>query len=534
MIEGVPTSITAFVGFAPEGPVDEPTHVSGVADYARTFGGGRSESTLSLAVEDYFLNGGNEAIVVRAANGNDKDEALVPSARNGTGVFALDKADLFNVLCLPPIARDGDLPPSALTAASIYCAERRAFLIVDPHSSWRVPSDLTSGPHALETYASIVRENAAIYFPRIKKADPLRTGATVSAALSGAVAGVIARTDAERGVWRAPAGEAAALRGILGPSAPLTGEECAALESLGVNCLRTFPGVGTVVWGARTMEGAGSSASEWKYIPVRRTALFLEESLYRGTKWVVFEENDEPLWAQIRLEVGAFMHDLFQKGAFQGSTPNQAYFVKCDADTTTKADISRGIVNIVVGFAPLKPAEFVLIKIQQIATSAGLGASTSERDPNDQGANPYASFRFRITWQGRHVAGANKLSGFKRTAEVVKHNLSHTPSQRKPPQRTKYEAITLERGVTHDPDFERWANKGSRGKLLPGTNPPRRTLLIEEHAEDGGFVQAYRVLHAWVSEFQAVPDLDANANAVAIETMKLEHEGWERDVGPDL
>ena len=139
------------------------------------------------------------------------------------------------------------------------------------------------------------------------------------------------------------------------------------LNPLGVNCLRNFPIYGSVVWGARTMRGADVAADEYKYVPVRRTVLYIEESLYRGTKWVVFEPNDEPLWAQIRLNVGAFMHDLFRKGAFQGKTPQEAYFVKCDKETTTQNDINLGIVNIVVGFAPLKPAEFVIITIQQIA-----------------------------------------------------------------------------------------------------------------------------------------------------------------------
>ena len=136
---------------------------------------------------------------------------------------------------------------------------------------------------------------------------------------------------------------------------------------MGVNCLRTFPVSGNVIWGSRTMEGADSLASEWKYVPVRRIALFIEESLYRGTQWVIFEPNDNPLWAQIRLNVGAFMHDLFRHGAFQGSTPRDAYFVKCDSETTTQSDINRGIVNLLVGFAPLKPAEFLIIKISQLA-----------------------------------------------------------------------------------------------------------------------------------------------------------------------
>jgi uncharacterized protein len=146
----------------------------------------------------------------------------------------------------------------------------------------------------------------------------------------------------------------------------LSDPENGVLNPLGLNCFRTFPVYGSVLWGARTLVGADAMANQWKYVPVRRTALFIEESLYRGTQWVVFEPNDEPLWASIRLNVGAFMQSLFLKGAFQGSTPNQAYFVKCDSETTTQEDIDTGIVNILVGFAPLKPAEFVVIQIEQI------------------------------------------------------------------------------------------------------------------------------------------------------------------------
>ena len=147
----------------------------------------------------------------------------------------------------------------------------------------------------------------------------------------------------------------------------MTDAENGLLNPLGINCLRTFPVHGRVVWGARTMRGADAAADEYKYVPVRRLALFLEESLYRVTQWVVFEPNDEPLWAQIRLNLGAFMHNLFRQGAFQGTAPRDAYFVKCDKETTTQNDINLGIVNIVVGFAPLKPAEFVIIRFQQMA-----------------------------------------------------------------------------------------------------------------------------------------------------------------------
>jgi hypothetical protein len=171
-------------------------------------------------------------------------------------------------------------------------------------------------------------------------------------------------------VWKAPAGTAAGILGALGVQVPLNDRENGVLNPTGINVIRllNLGGVGTtVVWGARTLRGADIMADEYKYVPVRRLALFLEESLYRGTQWVVFEPNDEPLWAEIRLNLGAFMHTLFSQGAFQGRTPKEAYFVKCDKETTTQNDIDLGRVNIVVGFAPLKPAEFVIIKIQQIA-----------------------------------------------------------------------------------------------------------------------------------------------------------------------
>ena len=183
----------------------------------------------------------------------------------------------------------------------------------------------------------------------------------------GTVAGLYARTDGNRGVWKAPAGTDANLTGVVSLATTLTDGENGSLNPLGVNCLRTFPVYGAVCWGARTLRGADQLTSEYKHVPVRRLALYLEESLYRGTQWVVFEPNDEPLWAQIRLNIGAFMNTLFRQGAFQGSSPREAYLVKCDRETTTQDDINRGVVNILVGFAPLKPAEFVVISIQQLA-----------------------------------------------------------------------------------------------------------------------------------------------------------------------
>ena len=244
-----------------------------------------------------------------------------------------------------------------------------AALIADPLAAWDEPSDLITGANSLDEveWGLAPTDYAAVNFPRILAPDPLQQGRLATFAPSGAVAGAYARTDIERGVWKAPAGIDATLRGVSALSVTLTDGENGQLNPLGVNCLRAFPEIGRVVWGARTLRGADSLASEWKYIPVRRLALFIEESLFRGTQWVVFEPNDEPLWSQIRLNLGSFMQTLFRQGALQGKSPRDAYFVKCDRETTTQADINAGVVNIVVGFAPLEPAEFVVIKLQQMA-----------------------------------------------------------------------------------------------------------------------------------------------------------------------
>ena len=278
------------------------------------------------------------------------------------GIFALEHADLFNILCLPPYSPTDDVDAVDLANALTYCARRRAMLLVDPPAATDTVAEATTFANALTR-----SENAAFYFPRILAPNPLRENRVEAYAPCGAVAGVLARTDASRGVWKTPAGLDATLNGAAGLAARLTDLENGTLNPQGINCLREFPVAGRVVWGGRTLRGADQLASEWKYLAVRRTALFLEESLYRGTQWVVFEPNDEPLWAQIRLNVGAFMNNLFRQGAFQGTSPRDAYFVKCDKETTTQSDINRGIVNIIVGFAPLKPAEFVIIKIQQMA-----------------------------------------------------------------------------------------------------------------------------------------------------------------------
>jgi uncharacterized protein len=288
-----------------------------------------------------------------------------------TGLFALDNADLFNLLCIPPDTRAGDTDPTVYQSAMSYCQEHRAMLIVDSPAAWGANKS-TAAAQAKNGLPSLglagdAARNAALYFPRVLQSDPLSDGQLDTFVPCGIIAGVMARTDTARGVWKSPAGLDAALNGVRGLQVNLNDDENGMLNPIGINCLRFFAINGRVVWGARSLRGADQLADEWKYVPVRRTALYIEESLFRGLKWVVFEPNDEPLWAQIRLNVGAFMHNLFRLGAFQGTTPRDAYFVKCDKETTTQNDINLGIVNIVVGFAPLKPAEFVIIKLQQMA-----------------------------------------------------------------------------------------------------------------------------------------------------------------------
>jgi uncharacterized protein len=282
------------------------------------------------------------------------------------GMFELERIapSIFNLLCIPAAANLSDGSMQAVyAAAATLCEDKRAFLIVDIPESVDTVADMVDWSNG---DAKPQSNSAAVYFPRIQIPDPLKSNELRSVGPSGTMAGVYARTDTNRGVWKAPAGTDASLRNATLP-VKLTDLETGALNPIGVNVLRSFPIHGSVAWGARTLEGSDQEASEWKYISVRRTALFIEESLYQGLKWAVFEPNDEPLWSQIRLNVGAFMQGLFRQGAFAGTTPREAYLVKCDSETTTQADVNLGIVNIVVGFAPLKPAEFVIIKIQQMA-----------------------------------------------------------------------------------------------------------------------------------------------------------------------
>jgi len=305
--------------------------------------------------------GGLAGKQVPGATGNDGTRPLQSDYARAYEI-ADREVDIFNLLVLPP---DHDAAATPLTLlwpdASSFCLKRRAFLLMDPPDSWATSQQATANIDALRI--GLVKDYSAIYFPRLQLVED---GRQVTVGPAGAMAGIYARVDSTRGVWKAPAGIEADIRGVVGADIRFSDAENGQMNPLGINTIRVFPD-GVVSWGARTMAGADAFASEYKYVPIRRVALYIEESLYRGLKWVVFEPNDTALWAQIRLNVGAFMNDLFRKGAFQGDKPQDAFFVKCDAETTTQNDRNLGIVNIWVGFAPLKPAEFVILYLQQIA-----------------------------------------------------------------------------------------------------------------------------------------------------------------------
>jgi phage tail sheath protein FI len=375
-IQGVATSIALFAGWCASGPVDRAERIAGFADFQRLYGGLDARSLLGHAVRQFFDNGGSDAFVLRVAPGPDGTVSGPADATFAAALLAafapgsiVDGIDLVNLVCVPGLS-----DAATIAALQKQCRARRAFLLVDSDPRSTVADVVASlvgktGPDAM---------NSAFFFPWLSAPDPMQHGALRDFAPCGSVAGVFARTDVARGVWKAPAGTGASLHGVAAPRLAVNDAQGATLGTHAVNCLRSFAGTGTVVWGARTLAGDDAQASQWKYVPVRRFALYLEESLLRGTRWAVLEPNGEPLWAQIRLVVGNFLHALFLQGAMQGRSPAEAYFVRCDRTTMSQADVDGGVVNIVVGFAPLKPAEFVVIELQQIV-------ATGQSPPNCAG-----------------------------------------------------------------------------------------------------------------------------------------------------
>ena len=285
-------------------------------------------------------------------------DGVTPVAQNYKDGFPpLDIIRDVNIVAVP-----GNGDAGVVAFAANYCAVRGdCFFIGDAKKD----DDTLAEAQTFISSLTVKSSYGAVYFPWLKMADPTGQSAEpIPVPPSGFVAGMFARIDARRGVWKAPAGTEANLGGAVGLLADITDAEQDFLNPIGMNVLRQFPAYGLVIWGSRTL--ATKSDPEYRYVPVRRTAIYLEQSIYNGIQWAVFEPNDEGLWASLRLNVGAFMMLQFRAGAFQGKSAKDAFFVKCDNETTTQADIDVGIVNILVGFAPLKPAEFVVLKITQI------------------------------------------------------------------------------------------------------------------------------------------------------------------------
>jgi hypothetical protein len=311
-------------------------------------GGGTNDTVGTADLDDILAraNGIDDAAILVGAsemwlNGDfaddDGDSAIETYfTALGTYVLARPKQDLFLV---------GDPPSFAAASVTDPTGDVRSFAL---------------GVNATNF--------ASLYWPGVILTDPV--GPTLNSPIripaSGAVAGLFARTDARRGVWKAPAGVEATVNGIVRLQRDTTDVEQDDLNPVGVNVLRVIPGAGSVIWGARTLE----PTSEWRYVPVRRTAMFLRKSIFNGIQFAVFEPNDTALWATLRATIGAFMETQFRNGAFAGKTSREAYFVKVDAETTTEIDQAAGIVNILVGFAPLRPAEFVVVKLSQKTATA--------------------------------------------------------------------------------------------------------------------------------------------------------------------
>jgi phage tail sheath protein FI len=500
-IAGVATAIAAFVDFFTQGPLDTAVPIASFADFERRFGGLAANSEASYAIQQFYLNGGGQAIVVRVTspnnpavcasvalddeNGaalltataidpgawgnnlriavdyggsanffnltvtqvsgaggtqivaaekfpglvidpskendavamvnansnlirlvsagannrrpaqaqyvvgsavagtdgkwNDGDDytgmtkALIGDPNRETGIYALDAVDLFNILCIPATMSLPDNDAFAVASdATALCMQRRAFYLLDAPQQAASRDSVTAIRSWLGANDSLRSSSSALYFPRMVITDPLAGFGNRAVAPSGTMAGIYARTDAAGGVWKAPAGTDATLAGVRDLACKLSDAENDVLNALAINCLRNFAVYGPLAWGARTLNGADAMADDYKYIPVRRLALYIEESLLRGTQWAVFEPNGETLWAQLRLAVGSFLQGLFHQGAFFGATAAQAYFAICDASNNPPSAIEQGFVNITVGFAPERPAEFVVIDIQQ---AVGSGAS---------------------------------------------------------------------------------------------------------------------------------------------------------------
>ncbi len=330
--------------------------------------GGRSEDALAVrrpantpADEVFQIGDATEGGIITGVTAGEEGLAPLTDATYSAGFQLLDNVTDFSLLAVPGVGS------AAIFDEGVgYCAGRSlqdVFYVGETGRFTETPAEAESFRTDLRTPNSF----GALYYPWILAADPTgRSPEPVPLPPSGFITGLYARIDSSRGVWKSPAGTEASLNGARGLQVVLNDIENGNLNKRGVNCIRQFPTAGIVSWGARTIH----SDPEWKYISPRRMAILLRVSIYNGIQWAVFEPNDEPLWGALRQNITSFMTILFRQGAFQGASPTEAFFVKVDSETTTQDEINLGIVNVLVGFAPLKPAEFVVVKISQKAGQA--------------------------------------------------------------------------------------------------------------------------------------------------------------------
>lgn len=372
-IQGVSTTVAAFVGRAPnpEAHLHRAVAINGWPQFLKEYGGAAIKgSHLARAVFGFFGNGGQRCYVVNIGN----SPTITGDERRREGLSALEVVDEVSMIAAPGFSDAAS--HDALLSQCEKLKDRIALLdppedVDDIDRLTRVATVKAPGAAAGEGEPPGLRPRlsdpgyGAFYFPWFTVRDPLAPDQLVNVPPSGHIAGICARTDVARGVHKAPANEI--VRGALGLVRDVTREEQAELNSSGVNCIRYFPRAGIRVWGARTVADA---ASEWRYLNVRRLFNFVEESIALGTGWTVFEPNDPTLWKSIKRDVGAFLTRLWRDGALMGATPEEAFFVQCDAQTNPQENIDAGQVTAIIGLAPVKPAEFIVFRIGQHAGGA--------------------------------------------------------------------------------------------------------------------------------------------------------------------
>ena len=348
-IEGVSTSVTAFIGETEKGPLDKATLIRSTTDFMTHYGGASQGGWMVVAVQQFFDNGGVALYIARV----DPKASTSILKCYAKAFELLDDHDDISLIALP-----GQGTPEMVRLGAAYCEKRRdCFFIGEMAESDQTVEDAKQFLQVLNSRSTY----AAIYFPWLTVKHDRNT---LMIPPSGAIAGMYARTDRYRGVWKAPAGVEAELHSIVSLSTVLNTKEYDQLNILGINVIRDIPNTGIVVMGARTV--ASSTSSEWKYVPIRRTAIYIEQSINKGTDWAVHEPNGQALWQKLEFAIRAFMDQLFRMGLFAGATADEAYVVRCDRSLQTQASIDEGVVRILVGFAPIRPAEFIILNIEKL------------------------------------------------------------------------------------------------------------------------------------------------------------------------